>query len=211
MLIDVHELKFLIMMEPREQSESMNNLEKDQILNTEAQNEPQEVVNKEVKVEEPATQETAVAEDATPAEAPQAEATEGAKEAHTAPRLELNGKTKSELVDMMREAAARPIEEVKEEVQAIKAAFFALRRDEVAKEKETFLANGNDESDFMPKDDADENNLKELLNVLKERRTEYNAAQEANREANLEKNARLSRSSTKSPMTPTTSIASSTA
>ena len=192
MLIDVHELKFLIMMEPREQSESMNNLEKDQILNTEAQNEPQEVVNKEVKVEEPATRETAVAEDATPAaEAPQAEAAEGAKEAHTAPRLELNGKTKSKLVDMMREAAARPIEEVKEEVQAIKAAFFALRRDEVAKEKETFLANGNDESDFMPKDDADENNLKELLNVLKERRTEYNAAQEANREANLEKKRQI--------------------
>ena len=45
------------MMEPREQSESMNNLEKDQILSTEAQNEPQEVVSEEVKVEEPATEE----------------------------------------------------------------------------------------------------------------------------------------------------------
>ena len=38
------EQKLVIMMEPREQSESMNNLEKDQILSTEAQNEPQEVV-----------------------------------------------------------------------------------------------------------------------------------------------------------------------
>ena len=92
---------------------------------------------------------------------------------------------------MMREAAARPIEEVKDEVQAIKAAFFALRRDEVAKEKEDFLANGNNEGDFTPKDDPDENNLKELLNVLKERRTEYNAAQEANREANLEKKRQI--------------------
>ena len=76
-------------------------------------------------------------------------------------------------------------------MQAIKAAFFALRRDEVAKEKEEFLANGNNEGDFTPKDDVDENNLKELLNVLKERRTEYNAAQEANREANLEKKRQI--------------------
>ena len=156
------------MMEQREQSESMNNLEKDQALSTEPQNEAQVVENEEVKVEEPA------------------------QEAHQdAPRLELAGKTKAELVDLMRDAATRPIEDVKDEVQAIKAAFFALRRDEVAKEKEEFLANGNDESDFTPKEDTDENNLKELLNVLKERRTEYNAAQEANREANLEKKRQI--------------------
>ena len=177
-------------MEPREQSESKNNLEKDQILSAEAQNEATEVVNEEVKVEEPvaeaveeapAAQEAPVTEEK-PADEPQADA---------APKLDLASKTKSELVDMMRAVAARPIEEVKDEVQAIKAAFFALRREEVAKEKEEFLANGNDESAFVPKDDADENNLKELLNVLKERRTEYNAAQEANREANLEKKRQI--------------------
>ena len=177
-------------MEPREQSESKNNLEKDQILSTEAQNEATEVVNEEVKVEEPvaeaveeapAAQEAPVTEEK-PADEPQADA---------APKLDLASKTKSELVDMMRAVAARPIEEVKDEVQAIKAAFFALRREEVAQEKEEFLANGNDESAFVPKDDADENNLKELLNVLKERRTEYNAAQEANREANLEKKRQI--------------------
>ena len=177
-------------MEPREQSESKNNLEKDQILSAEAQNEATEVVNEEVKVEEPvaeaveeapAAQEAPVTEEK-PADEPQADA---------APKLDLASKTKSELVDMMRAVAARPIEEVKDEVQAIKAAFFALRREEVAQEKEEFLANGNDESAFVPKDDADENNLKELLNVLKERRTEYNAAQEANREANLEKKRQI--------------------
>ena len=181
------------MMEPREQSESKNNLEKDQILSTEAQNEATEVVNEEVKVEEPVAEvaeETPAPVEETPApvakekpvETPQAEAE---------PKLDLANKSKSELVDMMRAAAARPIEEVKDEVQAIKAAFFALRREEVAQEKEAFLANGNEESAFVPKDDADENNLKELLNVLKERRTEYNAAQEANREANLEKKRQI--------------------
>ncbi len=174
-------------MEPREQSESMNNLEKDQILSTEPQNEAQEVVSEEVKVEEPApAEEPAPVEEAAPVEEP-----EEAEDKPEAPHLDLAGKTKAELVDMMRATATRPIEEVKDEVQAIKAAFFALRREEVAKEKEEFLANGNNEVDFTPKDDVDENNLKELLNVLKERRTEYNAAQEANREANLEKKRQI--------------------
>ena len=175
----------------------MNNLEKDQILSTEAQNEPQEVVSEEVKVEEPATEEPKAEEpvaEESKAEEPVAEeavAEETAAPEEPAPKLELAGKTKSELVEMMRTVAARPIEEVKDEVQAIKAAFFALRREETAQEKVAFLANGNEESDFTPKEDADENDLKELLNVLKERRTEYNAAQEANREANLEKKRQI--------------------
>ena len=223
------ELKECIMMEPREQSESMNNLEKDQILSTEPQNEAQEVVSEEVIVNEPVAEEPAkeepvaeepakeepVAEEPAKeepvAEEPVAEepvAEEPAAEEpvaepvaedtpveddeqSSAPKLDLAGKSKSELVDLMRAAATRPIEEVKDEVQAIKAAFFALRREELAKEKEEFLANGNEESDFTPKEDSDENNLKELLNVLKERRTEYNAAQEANREANLEKKRQI--------------------
>ena len=190
-------------MDPREQSESMNNLENDQNLSTEPQNEAQEVVNEEVKVEAPEVETAPVVaeetEAATVAEAVEtAPATEVAKPAVAVeeskpvlPKLDLNGKTKGELVDLMRELATRPIEEVKDEVQVIKAAFFALRREEMAQEKEAFLANGNEESDFVPKEDPDENNLKELLNVLKERRTEYNAAQEANREANLEKKRQI--------------------
>ena len=212
------------MMEPREQSESKNNLEKDQILSNEPQTEAQETVSEEVKVEQPVEEQPAVVEapveeapavedvpveeqpvaeapveeepaaEETPAEeapAPEEAPAEEAPSAEAEPKLDLAGKTKSELVDMMREIAARPIEEVKDEVQAIKAAFFALRREEVDKEREEFLANGNDESDFTAKEDVDENNLKELLNVLKERRTEYNAAQEANREANLEKKRQI--------------------
>jgi len=171
----------------------MNNLENDQNLSTEPQNEAQEVVNEEVKVEAPEAE--APAAEAPEAEAPVAEAQEAApepvEEPKATPKLDLTGKSKSELVDMMREAATRPIEDFKDEVQAIKAAFFALRREEMSQEKEAFLANGNEEGDFVPKEDVDENNLKELLNVLKERRTEYNAAQEANREANLAKKRQI--------------------
>ena len=184
------------MMEPREQSESMNNLEKDQILSTEPQNEPQEVVSEEVKVVETAPVEETPAEVAAPVEEAPAEPVDKAPAEPAAPieetpKLDLANKSKSELVEMMRQMAARPIEEVKDEVQAIKAAFFALRHEEISKEKEEFLANGNEESDFTAKEDAEENVLKELLNVLKERRSEYNAAQEANREANLEKKRQI--------------------
>ena len=198
----------------------MNNLEKDQNLSTEPQNEAQEVVSEEVKVEETAPVEETPAEPAAPVEETPAEPVEEtpaepveeapaapveeapaepaapveeapAEPVEEAPKLDLASKTKGELVEMMRQMAARPIEEVKDEVQAIKAAFFALRHEEIAKEKEEFLANGNEESDFTAKEDADENVLKELLNVLKERRSEYNAAQEANREANLEKKRQI--------------------
>ena len=192
----------------------MNNLEKDQILSTEPQNEAQETVNEEVNVVEPAADEENV-QDAPEVEAqpvaeeqpadeekpeerpavdeePKAEADVPQEQVATKePKVDLANKSKGELVDMMRELASRPIEEVKDEVQAIKAAFFALRREEIAQEKEAFLANGNEENDFTAKEDNDENNLKELLNVLKERRTEYNAAQEANREANLEKKRKI--------------------
>ena len=155
-----------------------------------AQEEPvaEEPAQEEPVAEEP-VQEEPVAEEPVKEEPVAEVATE--EEAKSAPKLDLASKSKGELVDMMKAAATRPIEEVKDEVQAIKAAFFALRREEIAKEKEAFLANGNEESDFTPKEDNDENNLKELLNVLKERRTEYNAAQEANREANLEKKRKI--------------------
>ena len=179
----------------------MNNLEKDQILSTEPQNEAQQNVNEEVTVEEPAAeaapaQEPVAEEPAAPA--PEAEekpaeepAPEEPKAEEKSPRLALAGKTKAELVALLRDVAERPIEEVRDDVAAIKAAFFALRREETAREKEAFLANGNDEADFTAKEDPDENDLKELLNVLKERRTEFNAALEATREANLEKKRQI--------------------
>ena len=165
-------------------------------MSTESQNETQEVVSEEVTVVETAPVEETPAEPVapvveTPAEPVEEAPAEPAAPVEEAPKLDLASKTKSELVEMMRQMATRPIEEVKDEVQAIKAAFFALRHEEIAKEKEEFLANGNEESDFTAKEDPEENVLKELLNVLKERRSEYNAAQEANREANLEKKRQI--------------------
>ena len=88
----------------------MNNLEKDQILSTEPQNEAQEAVNEEVKVEEPVAEPAAepAVEEAKPEPVSEEAKPEPAEEPKPAtPKLELTGKSKSELVDMMREQGQR--------------------------------------------------------------------------------------------------------
>lgn len=94
---------------------------------------------------------------------------------------------KAQLVDKLVQVVQQPIETIKGEVAAIKAAFYALRKQELAAEKEEFLAKGNEEDAFAPREDEHENRLKELLEMVKEKRAEYNAAQEAIKVENLQK------------------------
>lgn len=94
---------------------------------------------------------------------------------------------KAQLVDKLVQVVQQPIETIKGEVAAIKAAFYALRKQEIAAEKEEFLAKGNEEDAFAPREDEHESRLKELLEMIKEKRAEYNAAQEAIKVENLQK------------------------
>ena len=94
---------------------------------------------------------------------------------------------KTQLVERLEEVVNLPIESIKGQVAAIKAAFYALRKQELAAEKEDFLAKGNEESAFAAREDECENRVKELLEIVKEKRAEYNAAQEAIKVENLEK------------------------
>lgn len=95
--------------------------------------------------------------------------------------------SKPELVQALEKLSAEPIDTIKDKVAQIKATFFALRKEEIAKEKEAFLAAGNEESAFAVRDDADEARIKELLNELKDKRAQYNAEQEAIKADNLAK------------------------
>ena len=90
-------------------------------------------------------------------------------------------------MEALEQIAQKPIETVKGEVAAIKAAFFAIRKNDLAEEKAAFLEKGNEEAAFAPRDDEAENRVKELFAQLKEKRAEYNAAQEAAKAENLEK------------------------
>ena len=162
-------------------SESNNALEKDVTLTPEAAVEAPQVV----ETPEPAVAEEVINNEQEPSmpEAPEAEKTVE----EIAPAASFAAMGKEQLVARLEELASQPIETVKDEVLQIKSAFFAIRKEEIAHEKEAFLAAGNEEAAFAVKDDPEEAKMKELLNQLKEKRAEFNAAQEAQREANLQK------------------------
>lgn len=101
--------------------------------------------------------------------------------------VQYSSMTKEQLVETLSELVEKPVDEVKDDVGAVKHSFYAIRKVELEKELEAFKGNGNEEAAFAPKPDEAENRLKELLNRYKERRAERLAAQEAEMQANLDK------------------------
>lgn len=194
-------------MATREMSESMENIEKDVTLNaeTEAKNAAETVENKSTeeitevavenqvenqevtpeKTQEPAQEESAVEKPATEP---------GPAVEETVPELEnvdYSKLGKSELVSELEKLIAMPVESVKDRVAQIKAAFFALRKEEIAAEKADFIARGNEEEAFAVVEDDTEKKLKELLAEFKEKRAEFNAEQDAVKQENLEKKLKI--------------------
>lgn len=102
------------------------------------------------------------------------------------PMSEYSSMSKAELVAALEALVEKPVEEIKREENAIKMAFYQIRKEELDKEKEAFLAKGNEEAAFAPREDEDETKLKELLNQIKEKRAAHNAAIEEARAKNLE-------------------------
>ena len=175
-------------MESREEmSGPVNELEKDVTLNSEPATEAgeTEVRNDEVTNEgaQPANEQPTAEHDEAAPQLPEL-ADEGAQPKAAVNYADLD---KEQLVEKLEKLAEGPVETIKGEVAAIKAAFYALRKQELAAEKEEFLAKGNEEAAFAPRDDEHEARLKQLLEVLKEKRAEYNAAQEAIKVENLQK------------------------
>ena len=102
------------------------------------------------------------------------------------PMSEYSSMSKAELVAALEALVEKPVEEIKREENAIKMAFYQIRKEELDKEKEAFLAKGNEEAAFAPREDEDEAKLKELLNQIKEKRAAHNAAIEEARAKKLE-------------------------
>ena len=205
----------------REMSESMENIEKDVTLNaeTEAVNAAETVENENKSTEEktevavenqvenqeetPEVKEEPVAEEpkveepvaeAPKVEEPVAEEPEAEEPETELPELEKVDYTsldKPGLVSELEKLLTFPVESVKDRVAQIKAAFFALRKEEIAAEKAAFLEKGNEESAFAPIEDEVEQKIKELLGEFKEKRAEFNAEQDAARQENLEKKLKI--------------------
>lgn len=94
---------------------------------------------------------------------------------------------KSQLLEALQQLALRPVQEVKDEVARVRAAFLAVRKEEQAKEKQQFLEKGNEEAAFAPMTDEVEEQFKSVYAEIKEKKAAYNAQQEALKQENLQK------------------------
>lgn len=157
-------------MDLREESLTGANLEKDVTLNDEATaNAVESVTEKTETVSEVET----LAKSAV---------TESGKTS-----VDYSSLTKRELVDALVGLLEEPVDTVRDTVSHIKMAFYALRKAEIEAEKAAFVEAGNEEAAFVVQEDTEEARLKDVLSQLKEKRAEYNNAQEALKVQNLER------------------------
>lgn len=79
-----------------------------------------------------------------------------------------------------------PIDQVKNEVEAIKIAFYKQLKEETDALKHKFVESGELEENFKAPFDADEHDLKDLLKLYRDKRTELNENLEEEKEKNLQ-------------------------
>lgn len=163
-------------MESREMSQSNNELEKDVTLNSESVQQDQ--------VTELSEQKPEVAAAVTEEVVNQVSETQKVSEESLTNYAAMD---KRQLVEVLQNLAQQPVNEVKEDVVRVRVAFAAIRKEELAKEKEAFIAKGNEEAAFAPAADELEEQFKSLYAEIKEKRAAYNAAQDALKAENLAK------------------------
>lgn len=163
-------------MESREMSQSNNELEKDVTLNSESVQQDQ--------VTELSEQKPEVAAAVTEGVVNQVSETQKVSEESLTNYAAMD---KKQLVEVLQNLAQQPVNEVKEDVVRVRVAFAAIRKEELAKEKEAFIAKGYEEAAFAPAADELEEQFKSLYSEIKEKRAAYNAAQDALKAENLAK------------------------
>ena len=100
--------------------------------------------------------------------------------------------SRAEIVERVRQIVDAPINEVKDEVEALKQNYYKVKRAEVEAAYKAHIESGMPEAEFTPEHDELEEPLKELLASFKERKAQYLQALEKEREENLaRKNALL--------------------
>lgn len=92
---------------------------------------------------------------------------------------------------LTRLASADAVEISREEVARLKQLFYSFRKAELEAEMADFLASGNAEADFLPALDPAEEQFKELMNAVRDRKAALTAAHEAELAANLERKKAL--------------------
>ena len=96
------------------------------------------------------------------------------------------GKGKEELVALFaRMLEEQPVQSIRRDVEALKIAFYRIRRAEVEAARRRFVEEGGAEEDFAPSVDGVEVQLKEQFKIYRQRRDAFIANLEAEKEANL--------------------------
>ncbi|WP_295940381.1 DUF349 domain-containing protein [uncultured Alistipes sp.] len=97
------------------------------------------------------------------------------------------GKGKEELVALFtRMLDEQPVQSIRRDVEALKIAFYRIRRAEVEAARRKFTEEGGAEEDFAPAVDGVEVQLKELFKEYRRRRDEFISNLEADKEKNLQ-------------------------
>lgn len=92
--------------------------------------------------------------------------------------------SKEEILEKLTELVNAAAEATRNEVESLKQAFYKIHRAEVEELKKAFLENEGEEKDFVVPEDEDENKLKELLAVYKEKRAAIQAEEDRVKAAN---------------------------
>ena len=94
--------------------------------------------------------------------------------------------TKEEILAKLKEIAAHVEEAPKADIDSLKQAFYKLHNAEQEAAKKQFIENGGSAEDFIPTPDPAEEEFKNVMSVIKEKRSELAAEQEKQREMNLQ-------------------------
>lgn len=92
--------------------------------------------------------------------------------------------TKEEILDKLTVLVENSVETARSEVEALKQAYYKIRRNEVDELKKAFLENGGEEKDFAAPEDETESKIKELLATYKEKKAAALAEEERIKAAN---------------------------
>jgi len=96
-----------------------------------------------------------------------------------------------ELIEALKKCLIQEVEEVKNDVESIKQAFYRNHRAEVENQKKLFLENGGVEEDFVPKPNELEETFKSLLKEFRDKKAEHLAKVEKEKQENLLKKQQI--------------------
>ncbi|MBO7568994.1 MAG: DUF349 domain-containing protein, partial [Bacteroidaceae bacterium] len=94
--------------------------------------------------------------------------------------------TKEDILNRLKEIENDVESASRVEIDGLKQAFYKIHVSEAEEAKQQFIANGGAEADFLPTPDPLEEEFKQLMSAIKEKRNQTNAELEKQKEMNLQ-------------------------